>query len=59
MEKVTTKRLALYTGRTHPELAKEVATHLNIELGTDNLSSSRTARSDAASVSPFAVPTCS
>jgi ribose-phosphate pyrophosphokinase len=37
MEKVTTKRLALYTGRTHPALAQEVATHLNIELGTDNL----------------------
>ncbi len=37
MEKVTTKRLALYTGRTHPELAREVAGHLNIELGPDNL----------------------
>ena len=37
MEKVTTKRLALYSGRTHPELAHEVATHLNIELGHDNL----------------------
>jgi ribose-phosphate pyrophosphokinase len=37
MEKVTTKRLALYTGRTHPALAQEVATHLNIEVGTDNL----------------------
>jgi len=37
MEKVTTKRLALYSGRTHPELAQEVATHLNIDLGTDNL----------------------
>lgn len=37
MEKVTTKRLALYTGRTHPALAEEVATHLNIEVGTDNL----------------------
>lgn len=37
MEKVTTKRLALYTGRTHPELASEVATHLGIELGHDNL----------------------
>ncbi len=37
MEKVTTKRLALYTGRTHPELAQEVATHLNIELGNANL----------------------
>ncbi|MBV1893988.1 MAG: ribose-phosphate diphosphokinase [Ilumatobacteraceae bacterium] len=37
MEKVTTKRLALYSGRTHRELAKEVAANLNIELGTDNL----------------------
>ncbi len=37
MEKVTTKRLALYTGRTHPELAQEVASHLNIKLGEDNL----------------------
>ena len=37
MEKVTTKRLALYTGRTHPALAQEVATHLNIELGNANL----------------------
>ncbi len=37
MEKVTTKRLALYSGRTHPELAQEVASHLNIELGHDNL----------------------
>ena len=37
MEKVTTKRLALYTGRTHPELAEEVAAHLNIQLGEDNL----------------------
>ncbi|MEM9747142.1 MAG: ribose-phosphate diphosphokinase [Actinomycetota bacterium] len=37
MEKVTTKRLALYTGRTHPELAHEVAAHLNIGLGSDNL----------------------
>ena len=37
MEKVTTKRLALYTGRTHPELAEEVAGHLGIPLGQDNL----------------------
>ena len=37
MEKVTTKRLALYTGRTHPELAQEVAQHLDIEVGHDNL----------------------
>ncbi len=37
MEKVTTKRLALYAGRTHRELAEEVATHLDLELGTDNL----------------------
>ena len=33
MEKVTTKKLALYSGRTHPELAAEVADHLGIELG--------------------------
>ena len=37
MEKVTTKRLALYTGRTHPALAQEVARHLDIEVGSDNL----------------------
>ena len=37
MEKVTTKRLAIYTGRTHPELAQEVAKHLNIEVGNANL----------------------
>ncbi|WP_394934815.1 ribose-phosphate diphosphokinase [uncultured Ilumatobacter sp.] len=37
MEKVTTKRLALYTGRTHPALAQEVAQHLDIEVGSDNL----------------------
>jgi ribose-phosphate pyrophosphokinase len=37
MEKVTTKRLALYSGRTHPELAEEVATHLGIELGHPNI----------------------
>lgn len=37
MDKVTTKRLALYSGRTHPELAEEVAGHLGIELGNPNL----------------------
>ena len=37
MEKVTTKRLALYSGRTHRALAQEVATHLNIELGHDGI----------------------
>jgi ribose-phosphate pyrophosphokinase len=37
MEKVTTKRLAIYTGRTHPALAQEVASHLGIEVGHDNL----------------------
>jgi len=37
MEKVTTKRLALSTGRTHPALAQEVAQHLDIEVGSDNL----------------------
>jgi ribose-phosphate pyrophosphokinase len=37
MEKVTTKRMALYSGRTHPALAREVAEHLGIELGNPNL----------------------
>ena len=37
MEKVTTKRMSLYSGRTHPALAQEVAEHLGIELGTPNL----------------------
>jgi ribose-phosphate pyrophosphokinase len=37
MEKVTTKRMALYSGRTHPELAQEVATHLGIDLGQPNI----------------------
>jgi ribose-phosphate pyrophosphokinase len=33
MELVTKKRLALYTGRTHPALAEEIAAHLGVELG--------------------------
>jgi ribose-phosphate pyrophosphokinase len=33
MEKVTTKRMALYSGRTHPALAEEVASHLGTQLG--------------------------
>jgi ribose-phosphate pyrophosphokinase len=37
LEKVTTKRLSLFTGRTHPELAKEVANHLGVPLGDANL----------------------
>lgn len=37
MEKVTTKRMALYSGRTHPALAQEVAQHLDVELGHANL----------------------
>jgi ribose-phosphate pyrophosphokinase len=37
MEKVTTKKLALYTGRTHPALAEEVATHLGQGLGAVNI----------------------
>ena len=37
MEKVTTKRLSLFTGRTHPSLAQEVADHLDITLGDVNL----------------------
>ena len=37
MEKVTTKKLALYSGRTHPALAEEVATHLGQALGNPNI----------------------
>jgi ribose-phosphate pyrophosphokinase len=37
MEKVTTKKLALYSGRTHPDLAEEVAAHLGVELGHPNI----------------------
>jgi len=37
MEKLTTKRMSLFTGRTHPALAQEVADHLGVELGHANL----------------------
>ena len=37
MDKLTTKRMALYSGRTHMALAKEVADHLGISLGEPNL----------------------
>jgi len=37
MEKVTTKRLSLFTGRTHPSLAQEVADHLGTTLGDANI----------------------
>ncbi len=37
MEKVTTKRLALYSGRTHPALAQEVAEHLELAIGNANI----------------------
>ena len=37
MEKVTTKRLSLFSGRTHPQLAQEVADHLGVELGDANI----------------------
>jgi len=33
IEKVTTKKLAIYSGRTHPALAEEVAEHLGLGLG--------------------------
>src|SRR5262245_29549720 len=37
MERVTTKRMALYSGRTHLALADEIAEHLGVELGDPNL----------------------
>jgi ribose-phosphate pyrophosphokinase len=33
MERPTTKRLQLYSGRSHPELAERIAGHIGIELG--------------------------
>ena len=37
MEKFTTKRMSLFSGRTHPALADEVAKELGVELGDPNL----------------------
>ncbi len=37
MELIPRKRLALYTGRAHPELAAEIAEHLEVELGDAHL----------------------
>ena len=37
MELVPTKRLELYSGRAHPELAGDIARHLGVELGEPNL----------------------
>jgi ribose-phosphate pyrophosphokinase len=37
MELVAKKRLALYSGTSHPELAQEVAKHLGVELGEANI----------------------
>src|SRR5207248_8724773 len=37
MELITKKKLQLYTGRSHPALAEEVAAHLGVVLGDPNL----------------------
>ena len=37
MELVTKKRLQVYSGRSHPELARDIADHLGITLGEANL----------------------
>jgi ribose-phosphate pyrophosphokinase len=37
MERVTTKRMALYSGRIHPTLAEEIAEHLGVTLGDPNI----------------------
>src|SRR4029079_5474913 len=37
MEKFTTKRMSLFSGRTHPALADEVAKELGVELGNPGL----------------------
>ena len=38
MELITKKRLDLYSGRSHPELAQEIADRLGVPLGQPNLS---------------------
>jgi ribose-phosphate pyrophosphokinase len=37
LELVTKKRLQVYSGRSHPELASDIANHLDIDLGEANL----------------------
>jgi ribose-phosphate pyrophosphokinase len=37
MERVPKKRLELYSGRSHPALAADIAKHLGVELGEPNL----------------------
>jgi ribose-phosphate pyrophosphokinase len=37
MELVTKKKLEVYSGDSHPELAREIAAHLGVELGHANL----------------------
>jgi ribose-phosphate pyrophosphokinase len=37
MELIPRKRLELYSGRAHPQLAEDIARHLGIELGNPNL----------------------
>jgi len=37
IDKVTTKRMALYSGRTHPVLAEQVAKFLEVKLGEANI----------------------
>jgi ribose-phosphate pyrophosphokinase len=38
MELIPKKRLQLFAGRSHPHLARDIAAHLNVELGEANLS---------------------
>jgi ribose-phosphate pyrophosphokinase len=38
MELVSKKRMQLYSGRAHPDLAHEICGHLGVELGNPNLS---------------------
>ena len=37
MEVVPRRKLELYTGRSHPELAEAIAAHLGVQLGDPNL----------------------
>ncbi len=37
LELVTKKRIEIYSGRSHPDLAEEIASHLGVRLGNPNL----------------------
>ena len=59
IERGPQKRLMVFSGRSHPELAERIAEQLGVELGEIELTRSRTARRTAATTSRSAAPTSS